>query len=111
MQADAEGLRSFTVIRAARDASVDGVSIAKGQLIALDAERRLLAQGAQLEAVMLAALERLGDFELVSCYHGEHVDDLSAALLREAIEAQGWAVDVEMVPGGQRHDLLLVAVE
>jgi dihydroxyacetone kinase-like predicted kinase len=111
MQAEAGALRSFTVIRAARDATIDGTAIVKGRLIALDAGRGLLAQGERLEEVAIEALGRLGEFELATCYHGLRVDAAAAEALRDHIEAQGWDVDVELVPGGQRHDLLLVAVE
>jgi dihydroxyacetone kinase-like predicted kinase len=111
MQAEGLTLRSFTVIAAARDALVDGVAVARGQLIALDAGRRLLAQGDRIEDVTVEALGRLGDFELVTCYHGQPIDEAEAHAVRERIEGQGWGADVELVPGGQRHDLLLVAVE
>ena len=44
MTAEAAALRSFTVFTAARDSVVDGQPVRKGQVIALDADRRLLAQ-------------------------------------------------------------------
>ena len=112
MRAEADGLRSFTVIGAARDALVDGVPVTKGQLIALDTDRHLLAAGQRLEDVTVAALGSLGDFELVTCYHGLRVDDARRTQCSwRAIRSQGWDAEVELVPGGQRHDLLLVAVE
>jgi uncharacterized protein len=111
MRAEADGLRSFTVIGAARDALVDGVPVTKGQLIALDTDRRLLAAGQRLEDVTVAALGSLGDFELVTCYHGLRVDVAGTQSLVESIRSQGWDAEVELVAGGQRHDLLLVAVE
>jgi DAK2 domain fusion protein YloV len=111
MRSEAEGLRSFTVVSAARDALVDGVPVTRGQLIAFGTDRRLLATGQRLADVTVAALGQLGDFELVTCYHGLRVDVAATQSLVESIESQGWDVEVELVSGGQRHDLLLVAVE
>jgi DAK2 domain fusion protein YloV len=111
MRSEATAVRSFTVIRAVRDATIDGVAIVKGQLVALDPGRHPLARGATLEDVVVDALRQMGDVELVTCYYGTRVDDAAAAALRERIDAQGWQLEVDLVPGGQRHDLLLVAVE
>ena len=51
------------------------------------------------------------DFELVTCYVGASEGAGRGQELRERIEAAGWAVEVEIIPGGQRSDHLLVAVE
>lgn len=60
---------------------------------------------------MAQALSRVGDFDLVTCYHGArlHQDDL--ARLRTAIGEGPWGAEVELVSGGQRFEHLLVAVE
>ena len=47
----------------------------------------------------------------MTCYQGAGVGPAQLEALAAAIEAQGWEAEVEMVPGGQRHDHLLVAVE
>jgi hypothetical protein len=111
MAAEAEALRSFTVFTAARDSIVDGQPVKRGQVIAIDAGKRLLARETTLEAATLRALGQLGHFELVTCYQGAGVGPAQLEALAAAIEAQGWEAEVEMVPGGQRHDHLLVAVE
>jgi dihydroxyacetone kinase-like predicted kinase len=111
MGTDAAGLRSFTVIRAARDAVVDDIAVSRGRILAFDAERHLLAHGDRLDVVVLEALSQLGEVELVTCYHGEHVTGDEAGIVRTAIAGWDQDVEVELVPGGQRHDLLLVAVE
>jgi DAK2 domain fusion protein YloV len=111
MTAESEGLRSFTVFTAARDSAVDGRSVRKGQVLALDATRRLLACETSVEAATLRALAQLDDIDLVTCYHGAGMTAVHVEALAEAIAAQGWDIEVEMVPGGQRHDHLLVAVE
>ncbi len=57
------------------------------------------------------ALAAIGDFDLVTCYHGVrlHQDDL--ARLRTTIGEGRWGAEVELVSGGQRFEHLLVAVE
>ena len=111
MTAESAALRSFTVFTAARDSVVDGRSVHKGQVLALDAGRHLLACEASVEAATLrgagpARRLRPGDLLPRPGLTAAQVDALA-----EAIAAQGWDVEVEMVPGGQRHDHLLVAVE
>ena len=111
MTAESEALRSFTVFTAARDSVVDGQAVSRGEVIAIDADKRLLAQETTIEAATLRALDRLDDFDLVTCHHGTGLSAHDVQELRHRILEQGWDVEVEMVPGGQRHDHLLVAVE
>ncbi len=111
MTAESEALRSFTVFTAARDSVVDGQPVSRGEVIAIDADKRLLAQETTIEAATLRALDRLDDFDLVTCHHGTGLSAHDVQELRHRILEQGWDVEVEMVPGGQRHDHLLVAVE
>jgi DAK2 domain fusion protein YloV len=111
MTAESEALRTFTVFTAARDSVVDGQAVSRGEVIAIDADKRLLAQERTIEAATLLALARLDDFDLVTCHHGSGLSAAEVEELRDRILGQGWGVEVEMVPGGQRHDHLLVAVE
>jgi hypothetical protein len=111
MAAEAASLRSFAVITAARDAVVDGRTVRQGQIIALDADRRLLAQAASVEEAAFSALAGLGRFELVTCYAGADARREEVAVLRRRIEEAGWDAQVEVIPGGQRFEHLIVAVE
>ncbi len=111
MNGESSALRSFSVVTAAKDSVVDGKQVQGGQIIALDAARRLLASGVDVEAVTLQALSRLGDFELVTMYCGNSEGPGKSRALCERIELSGWSAAVEVVEGGQRHDHLLVAVE
>ncbi len=70
MAAESAALRSFTVLTAARDAVIDGQTVQQGQVIALDAGRRLLARAVSVEEALLRALATYEDFELVTCYLG-----------------------------------------
>ncbi len=108
---EASGLRSFTVITAARDSMIDGEQVTEGDVIALDAERHLLAVGGDIEGVALRALARYGDLELVTIYCGNGEGPGRSQVLCQRIERAGWSVEVEVVDGGQPYDHLLVAVE
>ena len=111
MTAESSSLRSFSVVTAARDSVVDGTPVRKGQIIALDAARRLLAVGPDVEGVTLQALAHFEDFELITLYCGNSQGPGRSQALCRRIEQAGWSVEVETVEGGQPHDHLLVAVE
>ncbi len=111
MAAESSSLRSFSVVTAARDSVVDGTPVRKGQIIALDAARHLLAAGSDVEDVTLQALAHLQDFELITLYCGNSQGPGRSQDLCRRIEQAGWSVEVEIVEGGQPHDHLLVAVE
>jgi dihydroxyacetone kinase-like predicted kinase len=111
MTAEAAALRSFSVTTAARDSVVDGQPVRKGMVIALDADRHVLAQEGVVEAAVVRALARIGDFDLVTCYHGARLRPADLERLRAAIDEGGWGAEVELVPGGQRFEHLVVAVE
>jgi hypothetical protein len=96
---------------AARDSVVDGQPVRQGRVIALDGDRHLLAQEDVVEEAVCKALSQLGDFDLVTCYQGDGLGADALERLRAAIDAAGWVAAVEMVPGGQRSEHLLVAVE
>lgn len=111
MAAESAALRSFTVLTAARDAVIDSQPVQQGQVIALDAGRRLLVQAGSVEEALLRALATYEDFELVTCYVGAGVDAGQGQELRERIAEAFSGVEVEIVVGGQSSEHLLVAVE
>ena len=60
----------------------------------------------------MEALGRLGDFELVTATPASGSTSYGRPGLRAGTSRRrAGPSSVEMVPGGQRHDLLLVAVE
>jgi DAK2 domain fusion protein YloV len=111
MEAEAASLQSFTVTVAERDSTVDGTSVKRGQAIALDADRRLLACEDGLLDAAMGALARLDRRELVTIYHGAGVAPAVARDLAQRFTSDADAVEVEVVAGGQRKDRLLVAAE
>jgi len=111
MTGESSSLRSFSVITAAKDSVVGGKAVRQGQIIALDAARHLLASGSDVESVTLKALATHQDFELVTLYCGNSEGPGKSQELCQRIEVAGWGAEVEVIPGGQPHDHLLVAVE
>jgi dihydroxyacetone kinase-like predicted kinase len=111
LEAESSAVRSFSVFTAAKDAVVDGQSIKDGEIIALDAERGLLATGVDVTDTAMLALDQLDDFDLVTVYRGIGYDAETGEAFGSRIEGAGWGVDVEIVDGGMPHDHLLVAVE
>jgi len=111
MAGEAASLRSFAVTTAARHSVIDGQAVSRGRVLALDADRHLLATADSVEEATLRALGRFHDFELVTCYLGLDCGADQGQRLRTRIEASGRGIEVELVPGGQRHEHLLVAVE
>ncbi len=111
MTAEAAAIRSFTVFTAARDSVVDGQPVRRGEVLATDSAKHLLASGSTVEAATLGALAVLEGAELVTCYHGRSLSAEAAGEIADRIRQQGWGVEVEVVAGGQEHDHLLVAVE
>ena len=83
----------------------------KGQILAIDAGRHLLAVGDDVETVTVKALSTYEEFELVTLYCGDSEGGGASADLCERIELSGFGAEVEVINGGQPHDHLLVAVE
>ena len=110
-----EALQSVTTIevaRAVRKSEMDGTKIRRGQFIAIKNDRELVAAGDELPDVVLEALQKVGvaDAELVTLYWGSDIDVATA----EAVAAQvrvRYAIEVELVNGGQPHYEFIVSVE
>jgi hypothetical protein len=111
MTEESQALRSFTVITAAKDSVVDSSPVERGQVLALDADRHLLAAGMDVESVTLKALAAHEEFELITLYCGHSEGSGKSLALCERIELAGFGAEVEVIEGGQPHDHLLVAVE
>ena len=111
MELEAGELRSFTVTTAARESVIDGVAVDAGHILALDADRNLLASDDSITGATLRGLAGFDGFDLVTCYYGSAVDAETAAAIASAIRARIPGVEVELIRGGQPHDHLLVAVE
>jgi DAK2 domain fusion protein YloV len=110
-----EALQSVTTIeiaRAVRKSEMDGTKIRKGQFIAIKNDRELLAAGDELSDVVLDSLQKAGaaEAELVTLYWGGETD-LAIAESVAARVLERYAIDVELVNGGQPHYEFIISVE
>lgn len=105
-------VRSLALVRASRDAEIDGVAARAGQFIGL-LDGVMRAAGGDPVSVLLDLLaaaepERA---ELVTLFAGEPAEPDLAERAAEAIRAAYSEIEVEIAPGGQPHYDLLVSVE
>ena len=110
MEAARTNARTFRIVEAVRDAVVGGVGVVAGQFMALDPVDGIIATG----ATDVEALERglsTERAELVTLYFGADVAPVAAeALCRAAIAATNGAT-IEVQPGGQPIERVLVSLE
>ncbi|MEJ7762322.1 MAG: DAK2 domain-containing protein [Thermomicrobiales bacterium] len=98
--------------RAVRDATIDGVTVARGQVIGL-VDDRMVAAGEDLVTVALDVLATtgLGERELVTIFTGAGVSARDTDRLGEAIESLHDHLEIETHAGGQPHYDLVIAIE
>jgi hypothetical protein len=103
-----EGLAVAEVVAASRDATVDGISAAAGDFLAM-LDGRAFAAAPELDAVLDPLLDRFAEDgrSLVQVLRGEGSPD--AAEIERRIEARGMEPDVKW--GGQPHYPLLLSAE
>lgn len=106
------GIRSAEVTRAVRSATIDGVTVADGQVIGL-VDGKLVCAGESVEAILRELLERTdaASAELITLYRGEGVDEVSGQSMVESLQADYPDAAFELVDGGQPHYDYLMSVE
>ena len=106
-------VRTLEITTAVRDAVVDGTEVRAGQTIGL-LDDELTASGDDQHAVVDQMLESVGvdDYEVVTIYLGEGVDEEQGAQLAERIQERYPHLDgVEVASGGQPFYDFIIAVE
>ena len=102
--------RTFRIVQAVRDAVVKGVSVRKGEVMALDPVDGIIATGEDDAETLTRALQGEAA-ELITLYLGAEVDaaagERMAAAARSAIDG----VEVEVARGGQPIERVLVSLE
>jgi DAK2 domain fusion protein YloV len=95
-----------------RDATISGIQVKKGQVIGLHNDTLCVA-GEDLDAVVIDLLEKIGsiDFELITVYYGQDIDDAQAHALLQQIQQAFPDQDVELREGGQAHYYYILSVE
>lgn len=112
MQQAANHVQTIEVTHAVRDTRSNGVTVKKGDVIALINDR-LEDVGSAYGEVVRAALERIGaaDYELVTIYRGQQATDSEAEQLTEAIRGRYPGLEVEVQAGGQEYYPFILSVE
>ncbi|NLC39155.1 MAG: DAK2 domain-containing protein [Clostridia bacterium] len=95
-------IKSGEITYAVRDSQLNGLSIAKGEIIGL-ADGQIVTKGSSHEDVALELLVKLGaaEGELLSVFYGEDVSAEHAAALIRAIEEKYPSLEIEVHEGGQ----------
>jgi DAK2 domain fusion protein YloV len=103
-----EGLSVGEIVRASRDATVDGVTAAEGEFLAMLDGRAFAADG-DVWVVLDALLDRFAadGRGLVQVFRGEDAPESDA--IEERVEERGLEADVKW--GGQPHYPLLLSAE
>ena len=112
MREAARAVRSVEVTSADKDATIDGVSVRRGQVIGI-VDDVLVVAGDDLIAVAVATLAhaQMETAEVVTVLVGRDAEAGAGERLQAAIQESRPELDVEVVDGGQPHYDFLIAVE
>ena len=112
MREAARRVQTIEVTHAVRDSRSNGLTVRKGDVIALINDR-LAHSGKEYDAVVQAALTGIGagDYELVTIYRGQQATDSQAERLTDAIRGGFPGLEVEVQSGGQEHYPFILSVE
>lgn len=100
------------VTTATRSVDIDGVSVEKGQVIAL-INGNLSISAATLEEACLKALSNAHaeDHELITLFHGEGLPIAETNRIVDVIRAAYPAQEIELQDGGQPHYQFIISIE
>jgi DAK2 domain fusion protein YloV len=103
---------SAEIARATRSVTLDGVTVAAGEMISV-VNGKLCVAGHELEDVLTETLEKMGaaDRELVTVYYGQDIDSATAGNVRQQILELYPELEVEIVAGGQPHYQYILGAE
>lgn len=97
---------------ATRSVEIDGVAVAKDQVIAL-LDGRLVLAAKSVEEACLGVLEKAdaAQHELITLYYGADLPHTEANRIADAIRAAYSAQEIEVQDGGQPHYQVIISVE
>ncbi|HHZ16634.1 MAG TPA: DAK2 domain-containing protein [Clostridia bacterium] len=112
MEEASKQIVSLEVTYAVRDAEYDGQKIAKGQIIGIG-EGRIATSGTQKDEVVQKLIAEFWQpqYELITIYYGEDVQEDEAEKLVEALSRQYPQADFELHYGGQPLYYYLLSIE
>ncbi len=107
-----EDVETVGITLATRSATVNGVEVADGEVIALH-DGELALSGETIRGVAREALRQLDsqDAEIITLYYGEDVTEEQAEELASLLQQDWPEQDIEVIPGGQPHYHYIVSVE
>ncbi len=112
MEAALSTVRTLEITRAVRTASVDGVQVETGQVIAIVDDKLTLAAESPEKAVVEALRGLAGSgTSLISLYYGSETTQSEAEALAERLRTGFPGHEVEVVHGGQPHYLYIASLE
>ena len=103
---------SGEITTATRTVEIDGVSVEKGQVIAL-MNGKLVLSAAAVEEACMGFLDKAeaASHELITLFYGEDLAQSEAARLVDVIRAAYPSQEIELQYGGQPHYQLIISVE
>jgi uncharacterized protein len=112
MDEASQTVRTAEITRAVRSVQVNGLSVVEGQVIGL-LDETLATVGSNMDEVALSLLEKIGvdEYEIVTIYYGEGVEEAEAEALAGRIQQSNAGIEVEVVEGGQAHYPYILGVE
>jgi hypothetical protein len=107
-----EEVQTGEITTAVREAEIDSVPVEEGQIIGL-LNRRLVCSAKTLDEACLCLLDKAcaADYELVTLFYGEQVNEHQAGHVAEAIRSAYPNLEVEIQEGGQPHYQFILSIE
>jgi DAK2 domain fusion protein YloV len=107
-----EDVKTIEITTATRTVEIDGVSVEKGQVIAL-VDGKLALSTTSVEASCLGALEKAGaeERELITLFYGEDLSVNEANRIVDAVRNVYPAHEIELQDGSQPHYQFIISVE
>lgn len=107
-----DNVKAGQVTYAVRNTTLNGFTIAKGDVIGLD-DKKILAKSSTVPETVLNLLERIKEetHEMITLYYGEGVTEEEAAALAEAVGEKYPDCDVDYHFGGQPVYYYILSLE
>jgi len=112
MEGALENVTTGKVTVAVNDATINGLTVHKGDVIGL-VEDGLVARGDSVDEVVLSVLEKMDarEAEIITLYYGHEVSEEEAQMMAEKIREAFPDQEVEVLYGGQPHYPYILSAE
>jgi dihydroxyacetone kinase-like predicted kinase len=107
-----EDVTTVEVTTSTRTVEIDGVSVEKGQVIAMVNGKLAISATSVEEACLEAlALVHANKYELITLFHGETLPMAETNRVVDKIRAAYPAQEIELQDGGQPHYQFIISIE